>query len=55
MGLGSTSWVNGRGGLELERRARSVVACVSGVDQGSGSVRVELRGGLATVRVEREW
>ena len=32
LGLGSASWVSGRSGLELGKRARSVVACVSGID-----------------------
>ena len=35
---------------ELGRRVGSTVVCVGGMGQGSGLMRVELRGGLAAVR-----
>ena len=50
LGPGSASWVDGRGGSKLGRRAESMAAWVGGMGQGSGPVRVEFRGGLAVVR-----
>ena len=47
---GSASWVDGRGGSKLGRRAESMAIWVGSMGQGGGLVRVEFRGGIAVVR-----